>query len=217
MWGVEETKTGKKSEYVVRGERKSIQAEAPKGNKIASIDLGINVLASVVVDDGTWLLYRGVRAKEDYFYFQRRIAGGVQSMAGRAKNVGEYEAYEELAREKRGGAFKKLYSRLLHLYRNLASHMVRKLYELGVSIVYLGYPFNIAQGGKGNKFTVNLWSYRELMEAIELKAQEYGMKVFEVVEYNTSRLCAYHDVEVRRHPRGGVVSCPRGGISCTAT
>jgi len=54
-----------------------------------------------------------------------------------------------------------------------------------------------------------MWSYRKLMDIIELKAQEYGMKVFEVVEYNTSRYCAYHDVEVERRPRG-VVSCPLG-------
>ena len=48
-----------------------------------------------------------------------------------------------------------------------------------------------------------------LMNIIELKAREYGMKVYEVVEYNTSRYCAYHDVEVERRPRG-VVSCPKG-------
>jgi len=48
------------------------------------------------------------------------------------------------------------------------------------------------------------------MNTIELKAQEYGIKVFEVVEYNTSKYCAYHDnVEVSRNPRG-VVIYPRG-------
>jgi len=47
------------------------------------------------------------------------------------------------------------------------------------------------------------------MEAIELKAQEYGIKVFIVIEYNTSRYCAYHNVEVKRKPRG-VVHCPKG-------
>ena len=72
--GVEETKTGRRSKHVVRGERKSIQVKSPKGSKMASIDLGINVLASVVIDDGTWLLYKGVRTKEDYFYFGKRIA-----------------------------------------------------------------------------------------------------------------------------------------------
>jgi len=204
--GVEVTKTGKKSKYIVRGERRSIQIASPKGNKVASIDLGINVLASVVVDDGTWLLYKGVRVKEDYFYLQRKIAE-VQSLADKARNVNEYEAQEELNREKRR-LFKKLTRRLLHLYRNLASNLLKQLHDQGVSTIYLGYPLNIAQD-RGNKLTVNLWSYRKLMDAIELKAQEYGMKVYEVVEYNTSRYCAYHNVEVKRYPRG-VVSCPKG-------
>jgi len=204
--GVEETKTGKKSKYIVRGERKTIQIGSPKGNKVASIDLGISVLASVVVDDGTWLLYKGVRAKEDYFYLQKKIAEE-QSHADKARNLGEYEAQEELNREKRR-LFKKLTRRLLHLYRNLASDLLKQLHDQGVSIIYLGYPYNIAQD-KGNKFTVNMWLYRELMNIIELKAQEYGMKVYEVVEYNTSRYCAFHDVQASRNPRG-VVSCPKG-------
>jgi putative transposase len=80
--------------------------------------LGINVLASVVVNDGTWPLYKGVRTKEDYFYFQKKIAQ-VQSLA----DIGEYEAYAELLGEKRG-LFEKLTRRLLHLYRNLASHLL---------------------------------------------------------------------------------------------
>jgi putative transposase len=101
------------------------------------------------------LLYKGVRTKEDYFYFQKRIAQ-VQSLADNMKNIGEYEAYA----------------------------------ELGVSTIYMGYPFNIAQD-RGNKFTVNVWSYRRLMDVIELKAQEYGMRVFEVVEYDASKYCAF--------------------------
>ena len=204
--GVEVTKTGKKSKWIVRGERKSIQVKSPKGNKVSSIDLGINVLASVVVDDGTWLLYKGVRIKEDYFYLQRKIAE-VQSLVDKARNLGEYEAQEGLNREKRR-LFKKLTRSLLHLYRNLASDLLKQLHDQGVSIIYLGYPFNIAQD-KGNKFTVNMWLYRQFMNIIELKAQEYGMKVYEVVEYNTSKYCAYHNVQVSRNPRG-VVSCPKG-------
>jgi len=204
--GVEKTKTGRRSKHVVRGERKIIQVKSPKGSKMVSIDLGINVLASVVIDDGAWLLYKGVRAKEDYFYLQNRIAEA-QSSADKMKNIGEYEAYYELSRERRR-LHRKLTRRLLHLYRNFASHLLRELHERGISTIYLGYPFNIAQD-KGNEFTVNLWSYRKLMEVIELKAQEYGMRVFEVIEYNTSRICAYHGVEVERGPRG-VVNCPKG-------
>jgi len=204
--GVEEAKTGKKSRHIVHGERGVIQVERPRGSRVASIDLGINNLASVVVSDGTWLLYKGVRAKEDYFYFQRRIAE-IQSLRDTLRDKLLSDAVDELDREVRrlNG---KLRRRLLHLYRNLASHLLKTLHELGVSTIYLGYPFNIAQQ-KGNKFTVNMWSYRKLMEAIELKAQEYGIKVFIVIEYNTSKYCAYHNVEVKRKPRG-VVHCPKG-------
>jgi Transposase and inactivated derivatives len=202
--GVKTTKKGNKAKYIVQGERKTIQVKTPKSNRVASIDLGINVLASVVVNDGTWLLYKGVRTKEDYFYFEKKISE-VQSLAD--KNIGEHDAYLELLREIRR-LFSKLQRRLLHLYRNFAFHLLETLHELGVSTIYLGYPFSIAQH-KGNKFTVNMWSYRKLMDAIELKAQEYGMKVFEVVEYNTSKYCAYHGFEVNRKPRG-VVSCLKG-------
>jgi len=204
--GVEITKTGKQSKHIIKGERRAIQTATPKGSKVASIDLGINVLASVVVDDGTWLLYKGVRAKEDYFYFEKRIAE-VQSLADQAKKLGEYDAYEELARERRRLS-KKLRRRFLHLYRTLASELVERLHGLGVSTVYLGYPYNIGQD-KGNKLSVNVWSYRGLMDAVELKAQEYGIKVYEVVEYGTSKYCAYHGVEVKRQPRG-VSTCPAG-------
>jgi putative transposase len=98
--GVEITKKGNKSKHIVHGKRKSVQVESPKGNKTASMDLGINVLASVIIEDGTWLLYKGFRAKEEYFYFEKKIAEA-QSLADKTKNLGEYKAYEELLREKR--------------------------------------------------------------------------------------------------------------------
>jgi putative transposase len=204
--GVEVTKTGRRSRHIVKGERGVIQIESPKGNKAASIDLGINNLASVVVDDGTWLLYKGIRAKEDYFYLQRLISR-IQSLRDTLKDKLLADAVDELNREVRR-LHGKLARRLLHLYRNFASHLLKQLHELGVSTIYLGYPFNIAQQ-KGNKFTVNMWTYRKLMEAIELKAQEYGIKVFVILEYNTSRYCAYHGIEVKRQPRG-VAHCPKG-------
>jgi putative transposase len=204
--GVEKTRTGKRSKFIVRGERRFIQIATPRGNRVAAIDLGINNLASVVVDDGTWLLYKGVRAKEDFFYMQRLISR-IQSLRDTLKGKLLDDAIDELNHEMRR-LYGKLVRRLLHLYRNFAKHLIEQLHELGVSTIYLGYPLNIAQD-KGNKFTVNMWSYRKLMEAIELKAQEYGMKVFEVVEYNTSKYCAFHGVEVKRKPRG-VVHCPKG-------
>ena len=204
--GVETTRNGNESKHVVRGERKSIRIAEPRGNEAAGVDLGINILASAVTSTGAWLLYRGSRAKEDFFYFSRRIAR-VQSEADSARKGGDEAKSLRLNREKRR-LFRKLVGRIAHLYWNLANHLVRGLWELGVSRIYLGYPHDIAQD-RGNKLTVNLWTYRKLMDAIELKAQEYGIRVYEVLEHNTSNHCAVHGTKVARGPRG-VVTCPLG-------
>ena len=127
--GVEETRTGKRSKHIVRGERRVIQIESPKGNKVASIDLGINNLASVVVSDGTWLLYKGVRAKEDFFYLQRLISR-IQSLRDTLKDKLLDDAIDELNHEVRR-LFGKLMRRLLHLYRNFAKHLIETASRAG--------------------------------------------------------------------------------------
>jgi putative transposase len=193
-----------KDSLVIHGERERIQVERPKGEKVASIDLGINMLATVVVDDGTVLFYRGSLVKSDYFYFQKKIAE-LDKLKSEAEKIQEVEAREEVLRERKR-VFAKLYRRLLHYYRTLASHLAKSLWDLGVSTVYLGYPYFISQD-KGNKFTVNMWSYRKLIDAIVNKLHEYGIITYLVVEYNTSRFCAYHGVKVERKPRG-VINCP---------
>jgi len=170
------------------------------------VDLGIDILASAVTSSGTWLLYRGSRAKEDFFHLTKEIAK-VQSEADSARNAGDNEGFRRLNRRKRR-LFRKLVRRMAHLYWNLANHLVRGLWELGVSRIYLGYPHDIARD-RGNKLTSNMWRYRELMDAIELKAQEYGIRVYEVLEYSTSTHCAIHGMKVTRGPRG-VVTCPLG-------
>jgi len=204
--GVEITRNGNESKHIVRGERRSIRIAGPRGNEAAGVDLGINILASAVTSNGAWLLYRGSRAKEDFFYLTRRIAK-IESEADIARNSGDTEGFLRLNRRRRR-LFRKLVGRMAHLYWNLANHLVRGLWELGVSKIYLGYPHDIAQDN-GNKLTVNMWSYRKLMDAIELKAQEYGIRVYEVLEHNTSNHCAVHNVKVARGPRG-VVTCSLG-------
>ncbi|QKQ99885.1 transposase [Metallosphaera tengchongensis] len=195
-----------KESLIVHGERDRVQVKTPKGEKVASIDLGINMLATVTVDDGTVLFYRGSTVKADYFYFQKKVAE-LDKLKAEAEKVQETEAREEVLSE-RERLFKRLYRRLLHHYRALSSHLSKTLWQLGVSTVYLGYPYSISQD-KGNKFTSNIWSYRKLVEAITDKLHEYGIKAYLTVEYNTSRLCALHGVVVERKPRG-VVSCPLG-------
>ncbi|QKR00044.1 transposase [Metallosphaera tengchongensis] len=46
----------------------------PKDERVVSIGLGINMLATVTLDICTALSYRGFSVKADYFYFQKKIA-----------------------------------------------------------------------------------------------------------------------------------------------
>ena len=121
--GVETTRNGNESKHIVRGERKSIRIAGPRGDEAAGVDLGINILASAVTSGGAWLLYRGSRAKEDFFYLTKKIAE-VQSEADEARKGGDEAKSLRLSRKKRR-LFRKLVGRVAHLYWNLANHLVR--------------------------------------------------------------------------------------------
>ncbi|QKQ99202.1 transposase [Metallosphaera tengchongensis] len=88
-----------------------------------------------------------------YFYFQKTIAG-IDRLKAEAEKVQEFDAREEALRE-RERVFKRLYRILLHHYRTLSSHSSKSLWQLGVSTVYLGYPYSISQD-KGNMFASNI-------------------------------------------------------------
>jgi len=96
------------------------------------------------------------------------------------------------------------------LFANLAAHMARELANRGVGVVFVGYPRNIARdrAGKGN---TNMWSYKELITRMSVSLENYGIAAFAVPEDGTSRVCAEHNCEVVRGPRG-LVRCERGHI-----
>jgi putative transposase len=58
-----------KNSIVVHGERDSVQK--PKGNKVASIDLGVNALATVVVEN-VLFSFTAVQQLRANFYFSEK-------------------------------------------------------------------------------------------------------------------------------------------------
>ncbi|WP_246263866.1 transposase [Metallosphaera tengchongensis] len=83
------------------------------------------MLATVTVDDGTVLFYRGSTVKADYFYFQKKVAE-LDRLKSEAVKIQEFEARESVLRE-RELLFKKLYRRLLYYYRTLSSNLAKTL------------------------------------------------------------------------------------------
>jgi putative transposase len=97
--GAETTRNGTKPVHIVQGKRRSVEVAGPRGDEVAGIDLGLKIIASVTVSDGSWIVYRGARLYEDYFYFEHRIAR-LESEAAHAESA--VVAREPPAREEPG-------------------------------------------------------------------------------------------------------------------
>jgi len=183
----------------------SLQPSSIPGLK-AGVDLGREIMAAVAVEDGHALLYRGGPLKSEYYYHERKIAEIDRALADPKSE----EVDRSVLREKRRWLYSRMKRRREQTFANLAAHMARELENRGVSVVFIGYPRNIAREkpGKGNS---NAWSYWELITRMSVTLENYGIALFAVPENGTSKTCARHGCEVVGMPRG-LVKCPRGHV-----
>ena len=170
------------------------------------MDLGREILVAVAVEDGHALLYRGGPLKSDYYYLEGKIAEIDRALSDPKSE----EVDRSVLREKRGWLYSRMKRRREQTFANLAAHMARELENRGVSVVFIGYPRNIAREkpGKGNS---NAWSYWELITRMSVTLENHGIALFAVPENGTSKVCARHGCEMMRMPRG-LVKCPHGHV-----
>ncbi|WP_461867035.1 zinc ribbon domain-containing protein, partial [Thermococcus sp.] len=94
---------------------------------------------------------------------------------------------------------------------------VKKLYELGVSRIVVGYPKGIARnsdkGKKQNFVLSHVWRFNYVIKRLTEVAEEYGISVVVVNEAFTSKVCP---VCGQRHSNGrfvrGLFKCPATGL-----
>ncbi|QDA31194.1 IS200/IS605 family element transposase accessory protein TnpB [Thermococcus indicus] len=177
----------------------------PEGSLSAGIDLGVNNLMAVYVENGESFLVNGRPLKSIDFYWRKKIAG-YQSKLNKsgAKTSRKLKRMHDKA---------KLQAR--HYINTAVRQTVRKLYDLGVSRIVVGYPKGIAQSpGKGKKqnFLIShVWRFNYVIKRLTEVAEEYGIKVVLVDEAFTSKTCP-----VCGKPHEGV-RFVRGLYSCPAT
>ena len=80
------------------------------------------------------------------------------------------------------------------------------LCSVGVSIVKVGYPKNIAQEN-GDFNNVHVWTYRYLSRRISEVAEEYGITVIYVDEAYTSSKCPIHGHSCGMRVKRGLFKC----------
>jgi len=91
-------------------------------------------------------------------------------------------------------AYFKWHERLRHLYRTAIRFTAEWLYARGVKRVYLGYPYMISQDN-GNEYNTNIWWFRKVSKWLYKVLQEYGVELYIVLEYGTSRECSICHIE----------------------
>ncbi|NJE00891.1 RNA-guided endonuclease TnpB family protein [Thermococcus sp. JdF3] len=179
----------------------------PKGDLSAGIDLGVNNLMAVYVENGQSFLVNGRPLKSIDFYWRKRIA--------------EYQSKLNKSGAKTSRRLKRMHERAKlqarHYINTSVRGTVRKLYELGVFKIVVGYPKGIAQNpGKGKKqnfILSHVWRFNTVIKRLKEVAEEYGIVVEVVDEAFTSQTCPVcgRPHEGARFVRG-LFKCPATGL-----
>ncbi|MFC7078277.1 RNA-guided endonuclease InsQ/TnpB family protein [Haloarcula halophila] len=156
----------------------AIDATDSTGEKTAGVDLGICNTAAVSVGDET-LLYPGNALKEDAHYFRQEEYN--------TEGENGPSTHAEWARQKKS-------RRQTHYLHALSKDIVAECADRGVETIAVGHPKNIRVdedwGRHGNK-RLHDWAFDTLLSHIEYKAEERGIEVERVDEYElaTSITC----------------------------
>ncbi|WP_456453951.1 RNA-guided endonuclease InsQ/TnpB family protein, partial [Thermococcus sp.] len=179
----------------------------PKGSLFAGIDLGVNNLMAVYVENGQSFLVNGRPLKSIDFYWQKRIA--------------DYQSKLNKSGAKRSRKLRRMHAKAKlqakHYINTAVRQTVKRLYELGVSRIVVGYPKGIARGsdkGKKQNFLLSrVWRFNHVIKRLKEVAEEYGISVVVVGEAFTSKLCPVcgKPHEGARFVRG-LFKCPATGL-----
>ena len=145
--------------------------KTPKDNLTAGIDLGVNNLMAVYVENGESFLVNGRPLKSIAFYWQKRIS--------------EYQSQLNKSGAKKSRRLKRMHEKAKlqakHYINTVVRQTVRKLYELGVSRIVVGYPKGITRnsdkGKKQNFILSHVWRFNYVIKRLKEVAEEYGIRV----------------------------------------
>ncbi|KUJ98541.1 MAG: Transposase, IS200/IS605 family [Thermococcales archaeon 44_46] len=177
------------------------------GDLSAGIDLGINNLMAVYVENGGSFLVNGMPLKSIAFYWRKRIA--------------DYQSKINKSGSKKSRKLSKLHLKaklqMKHCINTMVRRTIEKLYSLGVSKIYVGYPKGISRnsnrGRKQNFLLSQVWHFNYLIKRLKEVSGEYGIEVVLVDEAFTSQSCPLCG---HRHKNGrifrGLFKCHREGV-----
>jgi len=160
--------------------------EPPKqgGNKPLYIDLGVRCLAALWAEG--WkqpIAFSGNQLLYDWWYWTKRIAREQSKLA-------------KVNKAKTSKRLKKMYRirqrRLRHAVNSMIKTIVEYASRSGISKIVLGDLGGVREdkhNSKVNAMINNFWSFDYTLKKFREKAEEHGIEVVEINEYNTSTIC----------------------------
>ena len=179
----------------------------PRGSLSAGIDLGVNNLIAVYVENGESFLVNGRPLKSIDFYWRKKIA--------------EYQSKLNKSGAKTSRKLRRMHEKAKlqakHYINTTVRQTVKKLYELGVSRIVVGYPKGIARNSdkskKQNFILSHVWRFNTVIKRLTEVAEEHSIRVVVVNEAFTSKTCPVcgKPHEGARFVRG-LFKCPATGL-----
>ncbi len=159
------------------------QLKQPKGTKTAYFDIGV-IVPIMVELEGQTFGYSGKPLLSDWWYLTKKIEK-LQSKTMKLNQKVSSNLFK--------WHFRKRKKRFRSAIRTIIHRTIKKCYNQEVAVIYIGDLTGIRENNniakKTNKMLHNFWSHAFIIQAIKLEAEEYGIEVIEVKEYNTSSVC----------------------------
>lgn len=171
----------------------------PLASEEAALDIGANNLVACTTTTGQQYLYEGRDLFDRFRETTRRIAE-LQSKLPERLRLSESRKTESSERLRDGRYSSKqirsLYRRRTrrrdHAQDALCRDLIERLYDEGVSTVYVGDLTDVLETSwsvRANAKTHNFWAFRAFIDRLACTAEEYGMAVEVRSEAWTSQEC----------------------------
>jgi putative transposase len=173
-------------------------------SRMAAIDLGIRVLASLSIEGIAQAQhFSGREVLKDWDYWGRRISDHMRQLSHRPTSERSSRRLRQLHCKRK--------DRLVHAWEALAARIVAVLRVEHVGTVYLGWPKDIRRDTSYTKSwngrIHGFWSFDLALTTLEKHLSRAGIAAIRVGERGTSSECPFcHSGNVTRHPRH-VLTC----------
>ncbi|MHA1506264.1 MAG: RNA-guided endonuclease InsQ/TnpB family protein [Candidatus Asgardarchaeia archaeon] len=184
----------------------SVEVDQPRRiiSHRAFVDLGVvNILTAWIEEERQPIAFSGKPLLADWWYWTKKIAY-YQSIAKKVNGVDATKRIRKYYRKRK--------LRFRHAVNTIVFRFVKLCYEKGVTEIVVGDVSGISQNNdknsKANTMIHNFWSFRYIIKRLITTAENFGINVDFVKEYNTSSVCPFCETKGKRLTRG-LFYCPK--------